>query len=186
MANPNQPTLHPGATGPAVRRLQRALRRTPNLGLVVDRVFGPRTETAVRDFQDQPDLVVDGIVGPATWAARRRGCAAPAPGQHGRRRLVFHLFGALAQFSVIWTRRDVCLPRWGLAAARARGRSGGRRSKLGADQRRTARTLYDERQLTVAQIGQVLGVSRTSIYRALGQDTAAASGAAVPRMESTA
>ena len=31
-------------------------------------------------------------------------------------RLVFHLFGALAQFSVIWTRRDVCLPRWGLAA----------------------------------------------------------------------
>jgi len=116
MANPNQPTLHPGATGPAVRRLQRALRRTPNLGLVVDGVFGPRTETAVRDFQDQHDLVVDGIVGPATWAARRRGYAAPAPGQHGRRRLVFHLFGALAQFSVIWTRRDVCLPRWGLAA----------------------------------------------------------------------
>ena len=68
----------------------------------------------------------------------------------------------------------------GLAAARARGRSGGRRSKLGVDQRRTARTLYDERQLTVAQIGQVLGVSRTSIYRALGQDTAAASGAARP------
>jgi Resolvase, N terminal domain len=31
-------------------------------------------------------------------------------------RLVFHLFGALAQLSVIWTRRDVCLPRWGLAA----------------------------------------------------------------------
>src|SRR5664280_1861342 len=66
------------------------------------------------------------------------------------------------------------------AAARARGRSGGRRSKLGAEQRRTARTLYDERQLTVAQIGQVLGVSRTSIYGALGQDTAAASGAARP------
>src|SRR5664279_5236384 len=72
------------------------------------------------------------------------------------------------------------------AAARARGRSGGRRSKLGVDQRRTARTLYDERALTVAQIGQVLGVSRTSIYRALGQDTAAASGAAGPRTESTA
>ena len=68
----------------------------------------------------------------------------------------------------------------GLAPARARGRSGGRRSKLGAEQRRTARTLYDERQLTVAQIGQVLGVSRTSIYGALGQDTAAASGAARP------
>src|SRR5664280_357426 len=40
----------------------------------------------------------------------------------------------------------------GLAAARARGRFGGRRSKLSADQRRTARKLYDERELTVAQI----------------------------------
>ena len=98
-------------------------------------------------------------------------------------RLVFHLFGALAQFE-----REIIRDRTmaGLAAARARGRSGGRRSKLGADQRRTARTLYDERQLTVAQIGQVLGVSRTSIYRALGQDTAAARGAAGPRTESTA
>src|SRR5450759_186928 len=68
----------------------------------------------------------------------------------------------------------------GLAAARARGRSGGRPSKLGAEQRRTARTLYDERALTVAQIGQVLGVSRTSTYRAFAQDTAAASAAGGP------
>src|SRR5450756_1281182 len=98
-------------------------------------------------------------------------------------RLVFHLFGALAQFE-----REIIRDRTmaGLAAARARGRSGGRRSKLDAEQRRTARTLYDERELTVAQIGQVLGVSRTSIYRALGQDAAARPGAAVPRTESTA
>jgi DNA invertase Pin-like site-specific DNA recombinase len=77
----------------------------------------------------------------------------------------------------------------GLAAARARGRSGGRRSKLGVDQRRTARTLYDERQLTVAQIGQVLGVSRTSIYKSLGTGHsrgARGRGTAVPRTESTA
>ena len=64
----------------------------------------------------------------------------------------------------------------GLAAARARGRFGGRRSKLSADQRRTARKLYDERELTVAQIGKVLGVSRTSIYRALDKDAAAETG----------
>jgi DNA invertase Pin-like site-specific DNA recombinase len=74
--------------------------------------------------------------------------------------LVFHLFGALSEFerAII---RDRTMA--GLAAAQARGRSGGRRSKLSADQRRTARKLYDERELTVAQIGQVLSVSRTSI-----------------------
>src|SRR5674536_369402 len=52
-------------------------------------------------------------------------------------RLVFHLFGALAQFE-----REIIRDRTmaGLAVARERGRSGGRRSKLGVDQRRTART----------------------------------------------
>jgi len=79
-------------------------------------------------------------------------------------RLVFHIFGALAQFE-----REIIRDRTvaGLAAARARGRRGGRPSKLSADQRRTARKLYDEREHTVEQIGRILGVSRTSIYRAL-------------------
>ena len=31
----------------------------------------------------------------------------------------------------------------------------------------TARQLYDQRDMTVEQIGEVLGVSRTTIYRAL-------------------
>ena len=51
MSNPGQRTIASGATGDAVRRLQRALRRTPILGLVVDGVFGPTTEAAVRGFQ---------------------------------------------------------------------------------------------------------------------------------------
>ena len=38
--------------------------------------------------------------------------------------------------------------------------------------------MYDERELTVEQIGKVLGVSRTSIYRALGQSSAPAPPAA--------
>ena len=67
MPNPGQPTIAPGATGDAVRRLQRALRRTPDLGLSVDGVFGPKTETAVKGFQQGAGLVVDGIVGPLTW-----------------------------------------------------------------------------------------------------------------------
>jgi peptidoglycan hydrolase-like protein with peptidoglycan-binding domain len=69
MANPGQPTISLGATGDAVKRLERALRRTPNLGLTVDGVFGPQVETAVKQFQQGAGLTVDGIVGPATWAA---------------------------------------------------------------------------------------------------------------------
>jgi methionine aminopeptidase len=55
----------------------------------------------------------------------------------------------------------------GLAAARARGRNGGRPSKLSPGQVRAAQRLYNEREHTVEQIGSIFGVSRTSIYRAL-------------------
>ncbi len=83
-------------------------------------------------------------------------------------RLVCHLFGALAQFE-----RELIRDRTvaGLTAARARGRVGGRPSKLTAEQVRQARKMYDARELTVEQIGAVLGVSRTSIYRALAKTT---------------
>jgi len=86
-------------------------------------------------------------------------------------RLVFHLFGALAQFE-----REIIRDRTvaGLTVARARGRVGGRPSKLTAEQVRQARRMYDARELTVEQIGAVLGVSRTSIYRALGKTTTSA------------
>jgi peptidoglycan hydrolase-like protein with peptidoglycan-binding domain len=56
-----------GSIGDAVRRFQRALRRTPNLGISVDGVFGPITEIAVKKFQQGAGLVVDGVVGPQTW-----------------------------------------------------------------------------------------------------------------------
>ncbi len=69
MSNPGQPTISPGATGDVVRRLQRALRRTPNLELVVDGIYGPGTEAAVRAYQEGASLAPDGIVGPLTWAA---------------------------------------------------------------------------------------------------------------------
>jgi len=99
-------------------------------------------------------------------------------------RLVFHLFGALAQFEreIIWDRTVA-----GLTAARARGRVGGRPSKLSTEQRRQARKMYDERELTVEQIAAVLGVSRTSIYRALGTTTTPARpGAPAPAPARTA
>jgi peptidoglycan hydrolase-like protein with peptidoglycan-binding domain len=69
MANPGQPTISLGASGDAVKRLERALRRTPNEGLAVDGVFSAILETAVKEFQQGAGLTADGIVGPATWAA---------------------------------------------------------------------------------------------------------------------
>ena len=59
----------------------------------------------------------------------------------------------------------------GLSAARARGRQGGRPPTLSADQVKTARRMYEQRDMTVEQIGDVLGVSRTTIYRALRTKT---------------
>lgn len=69
MSNPGQPTIQRGDHGAAVRRAQRAIRRTPDTGLTVDGDFGPATEQAVRDFQEIRGLAVDGVVGPHTWAA---------------------------------------------------------------------------------------------------------------------
>jgi DNA invertase Pin-like site-specific DNA recombinase len=58
-------------------------------------------------------------------------------------RLVFHVFGALAEFE-----RDLIRERThaGLAAARARGRRGGRPSVMTAEKLRAARQLYDARE----------------------------------------
>jgi peptidoglycan hydrolase-like protein with peptidoglycan-binding domain len=80
MPNPGQPTLHPGATGAAVRRLQRALRRTPDPALAVDGVLGPATDQAVKEFQQGAGLTPDGVVGPLTWSALPDG--GPMPTLH--------------------------------------------------------------------------------------------------------
>ena len=68
-----------GSTGDAVRGVQeefqfRNLSGDPSRGLQVDGIFGPKTDAAVRGFQqalhqDIPSVTVDGIVGPVTWRA---------------------------------------------------------------------------------------------------------------------
>src|SRR6266516_876637 len=81
-------------------------------------------------------------------------------------KLVFHVFAALAEFE-----RDLVGERTtaGLAAARARGRHGGRPSVLTGNRLRVARELYASGQYTVAAIAKTLGVSRASIYRHLSK-----------------
>jgi peptidoglycan hydrolase-like protein with peptidoglycan-binding domain len=69
MPNPGQPTIAVGATGDVVRRLQRALRRTPDPAIPVDGVFSPALQALVKSFQSDTGLTADGIVGPQTWAA---------------------------------------------------------------------------------------------------------------------
>jgi DNA invertase Pin-like site-specific DNA recombinase len=85
-------------------------------------------------------------------------------------KLVFHVFGALAEFE-----RDLIRERThaGLAAARARGRVGGRPKKLAeAKQVALARALYEGGQTDIATICRTLGISRATLYRALKDPTA--------------
>ena len=87
-------------------------------------------------------------------------------------RMFFQILGAIAEFEhALMSERTMD----GLAAARARGRTGGQKPKLGRRQIKLARQMYEEtgpdgkRQYTVAQIGQEFGVSRPTIYRHLAR-----------------
>ena len=84
-------------------------------------------------------------------------------------KLVFHVFGALAEFE-----RDLVRERTnaGLVAARARGRVGGRKPVLTGKKAETALALYHSKKVPVAEICKTLGVSRTSLYRLVGAQTA--------------
>jgi len=77
-------------------------------------------------------------------------------------KLVFHVFGALAEFE-----RDLIRERThaALAAARARGRLFGRPRTLTPKQVVQLRTLAKDEHNTVAEICQTLGISRATFYR---------------------
>src|SRR5579859_4324743 len=87
-------------------------------------------------------------------------------------KLIFHIFGALAEFE-----RDLIRQRTlaGLSAARARGRTGGRPTSMTPTKLALARQLYDSREHSLAEIARTLGVSRASIYRHLGRTPAGTS-----------
>ena len=77
-------------------------------------------------------------------------------------RLVFHLFAALAEFE-----RNLIRERThaGLMAARARGRSGGRRPKLDDRKKAEVVRLMRDRSIPVSSIVARYGVSRTTLYK---------------------
>lgn len=61
-------TLKKGCKGSEVKTLQTALNLACPFGLVVDGVFGAKTEETVKEFQKTNGLSVDGIAGAKTWS----------------------------------------------------------------------------------------------------------------------
>ncbi len=79
-------------------------------------------------------------------------------------RLIFHVFGALAEFEAALIRERTTA---GLEAARARGHHGGRPRAMTPDKLAVARRLYDEGELPLAAIAAAIEVSRSTLYRHL-------------------
>ncbi|MCE2892648.1 MAG: recombinase family protein [Hyphomonadaceae bacterium] len=80
-------------------------------------------------------------------------------------RLVFGIFATLAEFE-----RDLIRERTmaGLAAARARGRKGGRKFALTKAQVRLAQAAMAQRDTSVAELCAELGIRRVTLYRYVG------------------
>lgn len=82
-------------------------------------------------------------------------------------RLAFNMFASLAEFE-----RDIIRERThaGLRAARARGRLGGRPKGLSKEAERTAyaaEALYRQRELSIQEISDKLGIAKSTLYRYL-------------------
>lgn len=82
-------------------------------------------------------------------------------------KLVFHIFGALAEFE-----RDLVRQRTmaGLESARARGRLGGRPRSMDAKKVRLASRLMKDPDLSVREICEAVGVSSATLYRYVAPD----------------
>ena len=79
-------------------------------------------------------------------------------------KLIFHVFGALAEFE-----RDIIRERTiaGLNAARARGRKGGRPKVMDEKMVAMTKTLMADHSNSVKDVCKTLGVSRSTLYRCL-------------------
>ena len=84
-------------------------------------------------------------------------------------KLIFGIFAALAEFEGDLIRERTMA---GLAAARARGRHGGRKFELTKNQIRLAQSAMANRDTHVAQLCRELDISRATLYRYVGPDGA--------------
>ncbi|MCG7952682.1 MAG: recombinase family protein [Candidatus Thiodiazotropha endolucinida] len=82
-------------------------------------------------------------------------------------KLIFHIFGALAEFEHSLIRERAIA---GIAAARARGRKGGRKPKMSkADVKKAAAMLRDP-MVTKAEVAEHFGVTRMTLNKALERE----------------
>jgi DNA invertase Pin-like site-specific DNA recombinase len=79
-------------------------------------------------------------------------------------KLIFHIFGALAEFERNLIRERT---KAGLAAARARGRKGGRPQALDSKKKEVLFQLYGERKQSINEICNILGISKPTLYNYL-------------------
>ena len=79
-------------------------------------------------------------------------------------KLIFHIFAALAEFERAVIRERTLA---GLAAARARGRKGGRPPALAAKDLAAAKAMLRDPEITVSEIARRLGVAPSTLYRHL-------------------
>ena len=151
--------------------------------IYVDRASGairerPELTNALRDLCDVEDVLACGA-----WTASAAACVTwsissgdlrsrkigfrslndPIDTTSASGRLVFHVFAALVEFERDLTRERTTA---GLAAARARGRVGGR-PRVRRPRRSGSLGVYDDGDVTVQQIAETLSVSRRSISRSL-------------------
>src|SRR5664280_1767721 len=119
-----------------------------------------RLDRLGRSLRHLIDVVADFESRDVTFRSLNESIDTSTPGG----KLIFHLFGALAEFE-----RDLIRERTmaGLAAARARGRMGGRPTVWTPAKLKVARSMYAGGEHDVATIARVVGVSRASVYRAL-------------------
>ena len=96
-------------------------------------------------------------------------------------RLIFHVFGALAEFERAVIRERTLA---GLAAARARGRMGGRPKLMNATQIAMAKAMLADQDTPVRTVHEALHVSRATLYRHLSADRAASGERPAPRSRS--